>query len=167
MRRSRVWFGAAVIALGLQVGAQAWAQGGEAEPAKGLVAGDVVPTFDAEGIDGALRHVTYPKGSTTVLLFFLSSCPTCHKMIPEWNKAHAARPSNLTVVGILMDQEPPGFFSTTPISFPVVRAPSRDFGKAFKLQRVPMTVRVAAGGRVEDAAVGFVDLIRLGDFFRR
>ena len=37
--------------------------------------GDVVPAFQAEGLDGQVQHVTYPKGSTTVLFFFLSSCP--------------------------------------------------------------------------------------------
>src|SRR5512144_1893203 len=76
--------------------------------------GDVVPSFESLGIDGQAHKVSFPKGSRTVLLFFLSSCPHCHKMIPEWNRAYDRRPKGLDVVGIIMDQEPPGFWQTMP-----------------------------------------------------
>ena len=62
-----------------------------AEVAAALAPGDMVQPFDAEGLDGVVKHVDYPKGSATVLLFFLSGCPTCHKMIPEWNRAYERR----------------------------------------------------------------------------
>ena len=136
-------------------------------PIPALELGEVVPAFDAEAIDGSRRHVDYPKGSTTVLLFFLSSCSTCHRMIPEWNRAYSRKPQNLTVVGVMLDREPPGFFEAMSISFPVVRSLSRDFGRSFKIQRVPVTLRVGAGGKVEDVAVGMLDPIRLGELFRR
>ncbi|MBI3932203.1 MAG: TlpA family protein disulfide reductase [Acidobacteria bacterium] len=138
----------------------------------GLSRGDRVPSFAAEGIDGAIRRVDFEPGSATVLLFFLSSCPTCHRMIPMWNQAYERRPRNLQVVGVLLDQEPPGFFMATPISFPVVRAPGatasekRAFSGTFKVHRVPVTLRVGPGGKVEDVALGQVDLIRLGEIFR-
>jgi thiol-disulfide isomerase/thioredoxin len=142
-------------------------------PPLGPVPGDVLPPFDAEGLDGRTKHVSYPKGATTVLLFFLSSCPTCHRMIPEWNSAYERKAKGLVVTGVLIDQEPPGFFMATPISFPVLRAPGKgwvhegkDFRQTFKIERVPLTVRVAAGGKVEDAAMGLVDPIRLGELFR-
>jgi hypothetical protein len=88
-------------------------------------------------------------------------------MIPEWNKAFDRKPAGLEVVGVLMDREPPGFFAMTPVTFPVVRAPSREFGRIFKVARVPITLRVAAGGKVEDIALGVLDPIRLGEFFRK
>jgi redoxin len=128
--------------------------------------GDVVQPFDAVGIDGEMKHVVYAKGSTTVLLFFLSGCPVCHRMIPEWNRAFERKTKGLQVIGVLLDKEPPGFFMATPISFPVVRAPGEDFTKRFKIQRVPMSLRVASGGRVEDVALGQIDPIRLGEVFR-
>ena len=134
--------------------------------AQALQVGEAVSAFDAEGIDGEVKHITFPKGSTTVLLFFLSGCPVCHRMIPEWNSAFERKPKGLQVVGVLMDKEPPGFFMATPITFPVVRAPAGDFRNRFKIQRVPMTLRVAAGGRVEDVALGQIDPIRLGEVFR-
>jgi thiol-disulfide isomerase/thioredoxin len=131
-----------------------------------LAAGETVQPFDAAGLDGVMKHIDFPKGSSTVLLFFLSGCPTCHKMIPEWNLAYEKKPPKLNVIGVIMDQEPPGFFEATKIPFPVVRSPGRDFLLAWKVQRAPMTVRVAAGGKVEEAQIGIIDPIRLGEIFR-
>jgi hypothetical protein len=131
-----------------------------------LARGETVSEFEAEGVDGVVKHVGYPKGSATVLLFFLSGCPTCHKMIPEWNRAYERRPPKLTVIGVLMDREPPGFFEATKIAFPVVRSPGRDFLETWKIHRAPTTLRIGAGGTVQDVEVGIVDPIRLGEIFR-
>jgi len=131
-----------------------------------LARGDTVMPFDAAGLDAVVKRVDYPKGSATVLLFFLSGCPTCHKMIPEWNRAYERRSPRLNVIGVLMDREPPGFFQATRIAFPVVRAPGREFLMTWKVQRAPMTVRVGPGGKVEDAQIGIIDPIRLGEIFR-
>jgi hypothetical protein len=128
--------------------------------------GDVIPAFDAASIQGSREHVGFPKGQTTVLLFFLSGCPTCHKMLPQWNRAFERRPKGLTVIGVLMDQEPPGFFQAVPIAFPVLRSPGREFLNGLKVRRAPLTLRVGAGGKVEDVAQGLVDPIRLGQLFR-
>ena len=130
-----------------------------------LKAGEIVPPFEATGIDGQVRDVKYK--TATVLMFFLSSCPVCHKMIPEWNAAFDRKPAGVEVVAVLMDREPPGFFAVTPVRFPVVRSPSREFGRIFKVARVPIMLRVAAGGKVEDVAMGVLDPIRVGEFFRR
>ena len=129
--------------------------------------GDVFMPFEATGIDGKVNWIGFEKGSNTVLLFFLSGCPTCHKMIPEWNRAYEHKPAGLTVLGVLMDQEPPGFFLTIPISFPVVRSPGRAFLQNLKVNRAPLTVRLAAGGKVEDLGRGLLDPIRLGELFRQ
>ena len=128
--------------------------------------GDIVPAFDTQTVDGNSQRVSFPKGSRTVLVFFLSSCSVCHKMIPEWNRAYQRRPANLKVFGVILDQEPPGFFAVTPITFPVLRSPGRDFLQARKISRVPVTLRVGEGGKVEEVAVGIVDPIRLGEIFR-
>lgn len=131
-----------------------------------LAPGDTVQPFDAQGLDGVMKHVDYPKGWATVLLFFLSGCPTCHKMIPEWSRAYERRSPKLNVIGVLMDREPPGFFQATRIPFPVVRSPGREFLQTWKVARAPMTVRVGPGGKVEEAQIGIIDPIRLGEIFR-
>ena len=128
--------------------------------------GDVVPAFETLGIDGKPAKVDFPKGTKTVLLFFLSGCPTCHKMIPEWNRAYERRPKQLRVIGILMDQEPPGFWSSVSTQFPVLRSPGREFLRALNVNRAPLTLRVVGGGEIEDVALGQTDPIRLGELFR-
>jgi Redoxin len=128
--------------------------------------GDRVPSFETQTVDGHTKSIDFPKGSATVLLFFLSGCPVCHKMIPEWNRAYERRPKGLRVIGVLMDQEPPGFFTATPIAFPVVRSPGIGFLRSLNVNRAPLTLRVGAGGVVEEAGVGVLDPIRLGEIFR-
>ncbi len=156
------------LCLLLGAGVQAPAQAPPTPtPPQAPSVGDSIPEFEARvAIDGQARRIAFPKGSSTVLLFFLSGCPTCHKMLPEWNRAYERRPAALQVVGVLMDQEPPGFFASTPIAFPVVRAPGREWLQSLKVNRAPLTVRVAPGGKIEDVQLGLVDPIRLGELFR-
>jgi hypothetical protein len=164
----RVRFGRAVLALALAAAAApALAQHAEDEtPPPMLKTGEVVAPFDARGVDGVLKKIAFTGKNPTVLLFFLSGCPTCHKMIPEWNRAFQRKPPGLQVIGVLMDQEPPNFFVTTPIAFPVVRSPGRDFLLKLKVSRAPLMLRVGQGGKVEDVAMGYTDPIRVGEVFR-
>jgi hypothetical protein len=155
------------VAAALLAAALAAAQvGAPTAPAQSPSRGDVVPVFESLGVDGRPAKVDFPKGSKTVLLFFMSSCPSCHKMIPEWNRAYERRPKDVKVVGVLMDQEPPGFWGTIAIAFPVLRAPGREFLRSLNVNRVPLTLRVGEGGRVEDLALGVTDPIRLGELFK-
>ena len=153
----------AILALLVLTSARVFAQA--AAPPISPVKGDVVPAFETLGIDGKPAKLDFPKGSTTVVLFFLSGCPTCHKMIPEWNRAFERKAKELKVVGVIMDQEPPGFWGTMPISFPVIRSPGRAFLSGLNVNRAPLTLRVGAGGRIDDLALGLVDPIRLGELF--
>ena len=130
-----------------------------------LAPGDVIPPFDAEGVDGVMHHVSFGK-PPTILLFFLSSCPHCQKQIPDWNRAFERRPPGVSVLGVMLDHEPPGFFLALPVSFPVVRVP-REFSSRLKIARVPLTVRVGPGGKIEDVGSGPTDPIRLGELFRK
>ncbi len=140
---------ALLMALGLTTPAR-----GETPSAAPLApsSGDVIPAFEAQGLDGKAQQVSFPKGSSTVLGFFLPG-------------AFERKPGQLRMIGVIMDQEPPGFFSAMPVSFPVVRSPGRSFVQSLKVNRVPLTLRVAAGGKVEDVGVGLLDPIRLGEFF--
>jgi len=125
-----------------------------------------VTPFDAVGVDGVARHVDFPKGSHTVVLFFLSSCPVCHKMLPVWSEYYQRKPKGLNVVGVMLDREPPGFFNALPIAFPVLRAPGPELHRAYKVSHVPMTIRIGPGGKVEEVGEGVLDPIKLGQIFR-
>jgi peroxiredoxin len=127
--------------------------------------GDVVKPFDAQAVDGTATHIAYGPG-VTVLLFFLSGCPVCHKMIPEWNASYPRRGKNVRVIGVLMDQEPPGFFQTMPFAFPVVRSPSRAFLSSYNVYQAPTAIRIGPDGKILDATVGWVDRMRVGELFK-
>jgi thiol-disulfide isomerase/thioredoxin len=154
--------GAAVVGALLAASAPAQSPAVAQSPA----IGDVIPAFESMGIDGKPHKVDFPRGRDTVLLFFLSSCPHCHKMIPEWNRAYERRPKGLAVLGVIMDQEPPGFWATLPVAFPVVRAPGREFLRSINVNRAPVAVRVGPGGTIEDLILGETDPIRLGELFK-
>jgi thiol-disulfide isomerase/thioredoxin len=175
VRRSRLAAAALAVAVASAAAANARAQDAPLTPSKG----EVVPAFETMRVDGKPEKVDFPKGSRTMLLFFTSACPHCHKMIPEWNRVYEKGPKNLRILGIILDQEPPGFWSTMPVSFPVLRSPGREFLRALNVNRVPLTLRVAEGGKVEDVGLGEVcsggaagtpgasciDAIRLGQLF--
>jgi hypothetical protein len=156
----------AAAAAALLLASRAEAQGAAPAPVSSPSKGDVVPVFETLGIDGKAVKVDFPKGSKTVLLFFLSGCPSCHKMIPEWNRAYERRPKGLKILGVIMDQEPPGFWGSIVIAFPVLRAPGQTFLRGLNVNRAPLTLRVGEGGRVEDVGLGVIDPIRLGELFR-
>jgi thiol-disulfide isomerase/thioredoxin len=144
----------------------------QASPPPPLRTGDVVPAFAAEGVDGVVRRVDYSAAPATVLLFFNSGCPKCQRMIPVWNRAYEQRPRGVEVYGVMLDQEPPGFFTRVAVSFPVLRggrtpAERKALVDGFKVHGVPLTLRVLRGGRVDDVAEGVIDPIRLGSFFVR
>jgi peroxiredoxin len=154
---------ALIAAVGLPAGAPAQPP---VQPPPAPSVGAVIPEFDTADIQGKVQRVSFPKGSSTILLFFLSGCPSCHKMIPEWNRMFQRKAPRLKVLGVLMDQEPPGFFSSMAISFPVVRAPGRQALQAWQVNRAPLTLRVGEGGKIEEVGLGVLDPIRLGEIFR-
>ena len=171
---SRRFFRGSVLAVALASGAAPYsvviAAAPEAAPARATpeprpVPGDVLPDFQTVGVDGKPQQVALGK-SKTVLLFFQSGCPHCHKMIPEWNRAYQSKPAGLNVYGIMLDKEPAGFFILMPIDFPVLRSPGRQYLDQIKQFRVPTMVRVGAGGKVEDVVVGIVDRMRVSQIFK-
>ena len=159
---------ASVALLLLVSAASASAQAPAPAPSRppSLAVGDVVSGFDAVGVDGVSRRVDFPKGSHTVLLFFLSSCPVCHKMLPLWSEYYQRKAKDLNVVAVMLDREPPGFFNAMPVSFPVLRSPGPALRQMFRLRHVPFMVRVAPGGRVDSVSEGITDPIKLGELFR-
>jgi thiol-disulfide isomerase/thioredoxin len=167
-RGSCVW---TIVLVGLAAaGGAAEAPAPRPTPVPSPAPGDVIAPFEAMGIDGKKQSLDFPKGSKTLLLFFLSGCSHCHKMIPEWNRAFKEKAASLTVRGVVIDADPPGvppaFFIMMPIDFPVLRTPGRAVLDKMKVYKVPQMVRVGPGGKVEDAAQGEIDRMRIGQLFK-
>lgn len=157
-----------LLSLALSARPSGWAETppGTPEPAF-LAKGETVRAFEGVGIDGVKRRIEFPKGTTTMLLFFSTGCPTCHRMLPEWNRAFSQRPKNLAIVGIVVDRQiPPGFFQEVSILFPVLRPGDEALTRDYKIHKIPVALRVAPGGVVEDIQVGLADPVRLNQLFR-
>jgi len=136
-------------------------------PSPGPLVGDVIPAFDTtHAVDGTPRRIDFPKGSSTVVIFFLSSCPHCRRMFPDWNAAFERKDPKLNVVAVMLDQESPTFFQVYKLLFPVVHTPNPGFAPSLKIKTVPVTLRVEGGGKITEVAVGEVDPITLGSIFR-
>ncbi len=149
-------------------GASAPGQAPAPSPPPALAAGDTIPAFEAEGLNGVTYTIAFPKdGPTTVLLVFLASCPHCRAMLPVWSQAFDKKPEGLKVQAIMLDRAPAGFFAFHKVSFPVLMAlDRRDVSQKLKANRVPMTVRIKPGGVVEDVGQGELDAERLTQLFR-
>lgn len=129
--------------------------------------GSYMPALETTGLNNVDYRIDFPvQGPATVLLFFSPGCPHCKKMVPEWNAAFAAKPEGLKVLGVSMEKPPPGFFAAVPFSFPVVIARQpRQVARDVNLLNVPLAVRVAPGGRVEDVVNGVVPPERVQKLF--
>jgi len=155
-----------ILVAAMMLAARASAQAPPAVPPQSPSKGDLIPAFESMGIDGQPRKVDFPAGSETVLLIFSSGCPHCQRMIPEWNRAYGRKPKDLRVLGVITDRETPAFWETFSVVFPVVRSPGHQFLRDLNVQRVPLMLRVAEGGRIEDVVAGETDPIRLGELFK-
>jgi hypothetical protein len=132
-----------------------------------LAKGETVRAFEGIGLDGIRRRIEFPKGTTTVLLFFSTGCPTCHRMLPEWNRAFSLRAKNIAIVGVVVDRKiPAGFFQEVSILFPVLQPGDEALMRDYKAHKVPITLRVGPGGVVEDIQVGLADPLRVNQLFR-
>jgi hypothetical protein len=131
-----------------------------------LRAGDAVPAFTTVNVAGQPFRVAFPENRRTVLLVFLASCSTCQAQLPLWKEAFARRPEGTDVVGVLVDQEPPGYWDGHAVPFDVVRAPGREFMREqYRLRHAPSTLRIGPNGRVEDLAVGAAPGRRIQEIF--
>jgi len=86
-------------------------------------------------------------------------------MIRIWNRAYQTRPPLVEVVGVVMDQEAPGFWQAIHVAFPVYRGPGRKSLSIRGINRVPLAVRLGPGGVVEDTVLGEATLSRVERLF--
>lgn len=128
--------------------------------------GDTVPAFTTVDVGGRPLQVSFPENRRTIILVFLASCSVCERQVPLWTEAFATRPPHTDVVAILVDQEPPGYWTDHPLPFTIVRTPSREFlHEQYHLHSAPSMLRVGPNGRVEDIQVGLASNARIHEIF--
>ncbi len=125
-----------------------------------LQPGEIAQAFEGEYIAGGVESISYPDDGGMTLLFVLSpSCGTCAKTIPLWNQLAAQIEPPARVFGFVMGtyQGEKRLLEEKRLDVPLLRFPSPIVVKQYKITRVPQTILVRPGGKVETAILGELD----------
>ncbi len=127
-----------------------------------LQAGEAVPSFDGQTIDGNPVRIDYPgQGPKKVLFYFTPPCKFCLKQFPYWRSILAHADANrFEVIGLVREAEDVtklktylseiGCAQDSPVPLKVVLVPD-DVVLRYKLSVTPVTLIVSNSGTVEKA----------------
>jgi peroxiredoxin len=135
-----------------------------------LEPGEIAPAFEGEYVGGGKESIGYPEGGGKTLLFVLSpSCGTCAKTIPKWSQLAAQLEPPARVFGLVIGsyQGEQRLMKDKSITFPLLRFPNRSVVEQYKISKVPQTILVAPGGRVEAAILGELNGSQVKDLLHR
>ena len=115
------------------------------------------PAFSLPAVRAGADPVALPPGRPVVVNFFASWCVPCREELPLLEQASRRLAGSVDVVGVdvgdsrgaateLLDQ--------TGVTFPTGFDPGRKVASRYRLQGMPTTVFVDAGGRVRAVAMG-------------
>lgn len=122
-----------------------------------LTPGDEVVAFEATRLEGGTKRIEYPPEGKKTFLFLLSpSCGACAKTVPKWNRLASELEGRARVLGIVLGryQSEQERLREKRLAFPVVRFPSREIMNRYKAYKVPQTIVVVPGGKVEENILG-------------
>ncbi len=125
-----------------------------------LQPGEIAQAFEGEYIAGGVESISYPEDGGMTLLFVLSpSCGTCAKTIPLWNQLAAQIEPPTRVFGFVIGsyQGEKRLLEEKRLDVPLLRFPSPNVVQQYKITRVPQTILVGPGGKVETAILGELD----------
>lgn len=137
--------------------------------------GMYVPTFDATALSGAAVAIGAPD-SRQLLYFFTTTCPYCRASIPAWKElAGEAARRGVQVIGVALDSVAAveRYRSEHGLTFPIVHLDDDRIAALYRATRVPLTLLVGDGGRIEQARTGeltdsaAIDSLRLALVERR
>lgn len=135
-----------------------------ARPAR-LTAGDKVPPFTAEGLDGEQINVAYTGQERDRLLFFYTpSCPYSRQQFPGWlDLAARTDKSKIEVLGLVADGEDKaklreylsemGLSHPSGVTFTTALIP-KGLRSSYKLSETPLTLLIANDGTVKKVWAG-------------
>lgn len=125
-----------------------------------LEAGETVPPFRADGLDGGPFEVTYSgTGPKRVMFYFTRTCPYCREQFPHWREIlERADRERFEVIGLVDKAEDRPRLeeylrsmgcaadSRTPLRVALI---PKDVRRAYKLSATPITLLVSNDGTVE------------------
>ncbi len=128
-------------------------------PPPSIVAGDTFEPFIAHDLEGReIRIGDDPAGARDRLLFiFTTTCGACQENQEKWRAIHAAAGDRYAIVGVSLDprEVTRQYSETLDLPFDIVTVPdSNAFAEQYRVDLVPLTLHVDAGGEVQDSWVG-------------
>lgn len=127
-------------------------------PAMAVEVGEMAPSFDLEGPQGAVKLSDY-RGKTVYLDFWASWCGPCRQSFP-WMNAMVARYASkgLHVVAISVDknrEDARQFLKNNPANFDLAFDPTGTSPKSYAIQSMPTSVLIGPNGKVLSVHRGF------------
>ncbi len=145
---------------------------GSALPPEGPRGGAPAPSFSLTG----LRHPTTlvslgkPNGRPTVVSFFASWCPNCHKDVGVLAKARRQLAASVNFVGVdVADSRSAGvaLVRSAGMTYPVGFDPNRRVASEYQLVGFPSTVFLNGSGQVVGHVLGAITQLELTSWLRR
>jgi hypothetical protein len=126
-----------------------------------LEPGDVVSAFDAEKPDGGIENIEYSDNRKTLLFVLSSTCGTCRKNLPYWNRILGEIQGDVRVFGFIVGggssyQKEQALLDSGEIRFPVFRFRDEETRARYKATKVPQTILIGRAGKVEMCLMGLL-----------
>lgn len=129
-------------------------------PAMAVEVGEMAPSFDLEGPQGAVKLSDY-RGKTVYLDFWASWCGPCRQSFPWMNAMQARYASKgLYVVGISVDKNREDarlFLKNNPVNFNLAFDQAGISPKSYAIKIMPTSVLIGPNGKVLSVHRGFRD----------
>jgi len=126
-----------------------------------LKAGETVPPFTANDINGNSVEITYDNmNSKTLLLVFSTTCSACERNLPNWSEiASRLKGSSRRVIGISLDapDSTRQYVLENELQFTVLVPAEKKFLQDYKISYTPQTIVINPQGRVKQIWNGVLD----------
>jgi peroxiredoxin len=115
------------------------------------IPGSLPPSFSAQTLGGQTFDLASTRGKPVVLNFFATWCSNCRVELPllehQYERLH---PAGLQVVTVDFNDsgDVGAFVAPFALQFPVLLDPTSVIGKAYGINDLPVTVFIAANGKV-------------------
>jgi cytochrome oxidase Cu insertion factor (SCO1/SenC/PrrC family) len=135
-----------------------------------LEPGATAPSFEAVAYSGERKRIDYPASGPKTLVFIISlTCDTCTRTVPHWNRLAREAVERARTLGVVIgnyDNEM-DLLRSKNLAFEAVRFSHPNTQFLYKVTRVPQTLLIEPGGKVEKVVLGELGAQDISDFLRR
>jgi peroxiredoxin len=126
-----------------------------ATPERHELLGQVVPDLVARDLDGRPVRISEHRGEVVVVSFWSGRCNTCRRQLAALDRISATYASaGLVVVGVNLDEDvvrASEFARAQGVKFAMLVSASKEVGRDFRVDRLPMLVVLDRAGRLRVA----------------